>query len=254
MGAGALDIVFPEAPIERDGFREALEHFGGGLFESTGPHRLVSGQSFLYLWLFPEEGGEGAVGSVFEWEELFCLGEFEFRKLGERALNDGGVLFGFDGARAVDEGSAGFEEGDCAPDECELLDGHTNEVFGSDSPADIDASPEHAGIRARHIEQNPIKGRFEERAFRFWGHEKIEFMHASDGGTEPREILAKPQGSRLEEFCGNDSSAVLHFFGEVRRFAAGGCASVKDAFTRLRVKEIACEEGARVLDVNEALL
>ncbi len=160
VGAGALDIVFPEAPIERDGFREALEHFGGGLFESTGPHRLVSGQSFLCLWLFPKKGSEGAVGSVFEWEELFCLGEFEFRKLGERALNDGGVLLGFNGARAVDEGSAGFEEGDCAPNQRELLDGHADEVFGGDSPADIDASPEHAGVGARYIEQDSVKGGF----------------------------------------------------------------------------------------------
>ncbi len=79
-------------------------------------------------------------------------------------------------------------------------------------------------------------------------------MHASDGGPEAGEILAKPQGSGFEEFRGHDSSAVLHFFCEVRRFAAGCCASVEDTFTWLWVEKIACEEGARVLNVGEALL
>lgn len=149
---------------------------------------------------------------------------------GERLLDDLLVFFRFDAAGGIKNPAAGFDEGERVAEQGGLFGGEFTDVIRLQSPAGFGAFAENAGVRAGNIEEDGV-----------------EFVRGGEcfaGGDQPgfdvRE--SEPPGVFLDagEAVGvnigrENRAAIVHEFGQMRGFRAGGGAEIKHAHAGLGV-------------------
>lgn len=94
----------------------------------------------------------------------------------------------FDGAGGIDDAATGFEAGEGVGENGGLDFGELIDVGGLKSPADIDATADHAGVGTRDIEENGIEGLVE---FFRCGFAPIMDGNFIGGDAEPCEVITK---------------------------------------------------------------
>ncbi len=101
----------------------------------------------------------GAVHLIGSRCELTFRDEPERRLGGKEGGDDSMVFVGFEAARAVNEGAARAETRGCLFEEAQLGGGEAIYFSQLQTPAQIDAATENAGIGTGSVNQNAVEGR-----------------------------------------------------------------------------------------------
>jgi len=190
-----------------------------------------------------EAGAVGAVDGVADGGEVALGVEAEGGVALEELADEFAIFFGFEAAGAVVEGAAGADAAGGGIEEGELGAGEAGDFGGAEAPAEFDAAAEDAGVGAGGINEDMVEG--------VAGGEGGE-VGGDGGGSEAGGVFGDLAEAGGIGIAGEDAALVIEELGEEHGFAAGGGAEVEDGFAGAGSEEGRGEEGAGVLDVEEA--
>src|SRR5438552_15147293 len=143
--------------------------------------------------------------------------------------------------------------GESCADNFELLLLYANKVPCSYSPSNIHAASHHPSVAARDVDQEPVEGSALNNFFRDAPACPIEMKNPGNSSAESREIFFANGEALGLPVAGNDRTAISHYFRDVTRFSTRRRTHVENLFSRLRIKKLAGNGCAWVLNVAMTL-
>lgn len=169
------------------------------------------------------------------------------------------IFLRFQAASAVNQQSARFYDGCGVGEQGKLRFAQAFDFLGPQSPAQIHAPPDDAGIGAGRIHEHAVEGgkrhRVEciagGRGCRFHGCRWTAEIHT--GHAEPPTVILDKPKTCLRNIAGDNAALVVEQLGDEGGFAAWSSAVIENRFSGLRSEELNGEQRARVLDVKPAV-
>jgi hypothetical protein len=198
-------------------------------------------------WL-NQKGGVCSIGMVIDGGDLDAFHQSKMMLLCERGdkIN---VFSLIDRAGRIDEASAGLEAWESVGEDGGLNFGELVDIGGLQSPADIDAATDHAGIGTRHIEQDGIESSV--KLFGRWLAPVVDGNFVG-GDAEPCQVFLKAGDAFFVRVRASQTFAAAEGGGDEKGFSAGGGAGIEDLFARFGFEKFDAMAGGGVLDVEIA--
>ena len=160
----------------------------------------------------------------------------------KESLDDLLVFFGLDAARAVKNGSAGFEAARGLIEEFLLGGREAGNFCFLQAPAEVDAAAQDTGIRARRVDQDAI-----EKAVRCRG---TEF----DFSTEAFGVFFHQREALGLDVFGDDGGLIGGELGDISGLAARRGTKIENAFAGAGAQFFGRQQSAWILQIEKPLL
>lgn len=203
----------------------------------------------IELRIVGDASGESTIGAVAERERAVAGADTERRVIGDGGGDELMIFFRLDRARRVNNAATGFQARDGIFEDAALGVGDGIDVGGLESPADVDAAADDAGIGAGNIQENGIEGGMPMAGCWF---EPIVAGGFSTAGMKPDEVFAQAWQAFFIGVGADERLRSAEGCGDEERLSAGSGAGIEHTLARLGCKQlngVACGE---ILDVNRA--
>ena len=155
-----------------------------------------------------------------------------------------GVL---DGAGGIDDATAWLEAGEGVGEDFGLDDGEVVDIGGLEPPADIDATADHAGVRARDVEQDRVEGGVETQRGGLAPVVDGNFIRLD---VKAGEVFLKAWEALFVGVGAGEATSPAERGGDEEGLAARGRAGIEDFLAGLRIEEFHRMPGGGILNVE----